>query len=795
MRVDDHARVAMWAPHARFKFVRSPFFVWSDFPWQSGVNMWSEADDVVSDFDLQCIYPKPIRVPHNVILTSPPTQWQQIYDSLTQGGGSIRQYWRSDTPTLNWRLGAGNTFTFASVNDEQIQPWYGQTGDLQLGVSVNILKLASSDTKVFEIETVPGELDSNGCVFSAGQTHKQQTEITYGGQAPTTNPDKPLDVRFAVCVGSGEDARWYEVRFSTNGDVGIWIKDPDAAAFSQVRRIAGGGLPAGQQYGIGGSGYAYLASMVEFRLLAGRLQIRIGDNEEAYSFEENRIDADKKPITKITQAKVRAEKIQHVAFFFWVLKWRRTASFFSSEIPIGFYSTNIGEPHVDAAGEIPSGWDAAVDLEESELTGPIATYKLQFTGPNDGTWKEQQYSDDVMAVRSVNLNWLPSVSGQPTFPLYPRPEAVRVRHELDINTLEIHSAAELHFNNNRMLSLPTGEFGYWGQWMNQYGQVAVEVELQRTSAAFGGRFGALVFTGYGHTQGEVHGAAGASTFVMRCEDRYRQLMSPRFALPWMDGWNVYYAMAYLAQLGGIDLADMGFRALVPQIPFGPGSDLGNGEGGPAYYLPVGEAGSVLTRFSGANLWEVMGKIAFSIGYMRFFDVNGRLQFRKFRLPAGVWRVFYESDRESGGLEGCWSISVRKNMDEVRSDAIVVGIDAYAPRWDPVAARYSDENVVDRPRAANHLGYRNPAVTIDNIFADPYFCEASAFEQIRFLRVPGLDCSITTWLQPDVFPLDVIMVQSPKSGVAWTRMMVTSVEHYKGQEGPGFSTITSRFVPE
>ena len=140
-----------------------------------------------------------------------------------------------------------------------------------------------------------------------------------------------------------------------------------------------------------------------------------------------------------------------------------------------------------------------------------------------------------------------------------------------------------------------------------------------------------------------------------------------------------------------------------------------------------------------------------------------------------------------------NVRMNKDMGEVRNTSIVIGVGVFTPRYDPIVYKFSDTDSVYNPLAYNHLGYENAAVWMDSQFADPYFAFSAARDMYYFLRTPGLSVTLTTWLQPDIFPLDMIMVQSPKIGTYGIRMMVTDVVHTVNKER-GRSTISARFIP-
>lgn len=264
------------------------------------------------------------------------------------------------------------------------------------------------------------------------------------------------------------------------------------------------------------------------------------------------------------------------------------------------------------------------------------------------------------------------------------------------------------------------------------------------------------------------------------------------------------------------LEQMAFRAYVPDNPYDdlgdPSNPLGHLFGQGAYFLPVGYYSSQLTRFSGQSLWEIMQRIANSIGYLLFFDRFGFLHFEKFNLPfilenQGFFppkRIFDESDAHAlvYGNEpsaGMWNMTWNKNMDTVRNKVIIVGIDAFHPAWRPIVISLTDKSSIDLPIVPNFLGYPEPFVWADNQFASPEYAYKAAITQLMFMRIPETNISFTTWLQPDIYPLDIIGVNSIHAGNAGglphppgsNRFLVVSVTHSVVKHtGVGQTSITA-----
>jgi len=771
--VVDYASAFMTAPQSRFPFVQKPFYTHTDYPWQNGVIVWRRNEDFISDYDGQYIYPAPISVYHD------------------QGGGY--GYDGDDPgPSVGWVNFGNIPFSFRTNKPH---------GFTEFSLTQNP---SDADYGLFDARA---EVACMGATFLWSRTDQEAGD--------TLDPSAKKFTTFRVGVGWGDDRVLYSVRYLGQGEVKIAKSYDQGYTWIELENLrqkgeyeAAWGIPnesgtagTGSSSGTGSSGPKEAPrdmNYLEFRLIAGRMMIWTGSNGP-YVYDEHRINADGGNIITINQLVIRAYKFTSFACSGHPTKWKTQCIYDSPDIPTGFYSETLQQPYIDPAGIVPSGWYANVyELYPGSLYGPIVNFRLVVGGPINGYYNGEPYSDFCAAVRAVSLFWSPKIYFNPANPITTYPEEITVTHEFDMETLQINSGGALVFNNNRIRSLGPWGYGTFGEWLRNTGQVAMDVWMTRTTPT-GSVPGAIrTFAGYANTLGEISAEYDGSYFTMHMADRKRQLQNPRFALPWLDGWNVYYAIAYLAQLGGVDISDMTFSQYVPNVPFGPGSDLGSPEGG-SYYLPVGDAGSVLTRFSGANVWEVISKIAYAIGYMVFFDANGQLQFRKFKMPNGLKRSFYESDRDSanyqsgGGLEGCWSMSVIKDMDEVRNISITIGMNAFT-KYEPIVYKWIDGDSIYTPTAFNHLGYENPAVWMDSQFGNENFAYLASYQMFRFLRTPGYKVSFTTWLQPDIFPLDMIGVQSAKLGTYGIRFMVTSVQHHV-DKNRGHSTITARYIPD
>lgn len=777
MNVLDLCQVSLWATRSRFEFQKTPYFTLTDYPWQTGTNNQQNATMPFSA-DLQCFYSSPIFVPHN---NGPENYY---------GEGGVQL----NLPSISWTpIDGSNPPAFQRNNPFGFAEMYLDGGAAQPGTERNeeFLALAWQGT-------------CQGFTFIYKRTEKDDS--VDGG-----SPYQKFTT-FQIGVGTGSDTILYSLEFQAQGDARLYKGIYDGTGgynWTMVGTTGTGsdiwGTNMGKaasnfysgSYGVSDDGrYSYIC----FMLIAGRLVVYNQSKDQAYFCDEWRVDENGNPIWQINYAVMKFYDYQRIECSGHPMKFSISDSMSSPELSIGFYNPNVNPIYVDSAGIVPPGVDVTLDPNgETYLAGPIIDYSLLLTSQQTGTYKEVPYADWAGAVRSINISWVGETDFNPASPVFPEPHDVLVEHFFDPDSLTVDSSAKLRFNSTLYENLPTGEFGTWAQWGQNYGHVAIEVQMTRNSPDGGTLPFGTIFTGYGNTTGTSEGHAGQVIFTMSGKDRKIQLDNPRWDLPWMDGWNVFYAIAYLAQLGGVSIDDMGFSALIPPVAFGPGSDLGDGNGNGAYYLPVGSAGAQLTRFSGTSLWDTMKKISNSIGYMMFFDVYGVLQFSKFSIPNGIKRFFFESDPESaaqsgGGLEGCWSIQTIKDMSEVRSDMILIGVDAFTPQWNPIVERWTDDGVINNVSAFNHLGYKNPSVWIDSQFADPDFASEAAAAMYRYFRTPGLNLSLTTWSQPDLFPLDVISLQSDRFGVSAIPMVILGVRHSQTID-IGSTTIFARFVPQ
>lgn len=448
----------------------------------------------------------------------------------------------------------------------------------------------------------------------------------------------------------------------------------------------------------------------------------------------------------------------------------------SAEHQLGFNPMNNPSFALDCGTILPSGTSATVTL----IDPVTAKYALTLTGSTaTGTLNGVDFCDFSPTARAITYSYAPIYSHHISLPQAAEPQRLHISHRFDYNSLQIRSHTSLEFNNN---------LGQCASIFREMGQKSCEINLFSTHFSNGLPF--RQFTGIVGRKASIEGAAGSSTYTMEGTDRSVQVDNPRWDLPWSDGWNEMYFQAFLSTLAGIHPSDLAYLPYIPNSPFN--IDLGDETGSPAWFLPVGAAGTALTRFSGVSLWQIKSKLAQAVGKMLFYDIYGKEQYLKFQGASfGVKRSYFEDD--AYGPFGIQHIVAGKSLEDVRNQITVVGIDAFGPLWSPIVSHQVDQQSLNNPAAFNHIGYSQPFVWADNLFANLGFASEAAARMINFLRLPSIHVSFTTHLNPDLYPLDTITIQCPRVGISGFRMMVVGVDHLIHDGTLGETMITARWM--
>lgn len=778
-KITHNAAVYMWPTHALFTYRKIPQYsaVW--YPWEFGDGTLIQNENVITNYDKQYMTMAPLRVPHNSFLT-PGTDagYDTQQGEMTSAGG-----YNTGLPNITWVQDANTGVNYYPT-------WGGQT-DRCLGINAYAPDYASGDTNSFALHSDIG--DHHGAIVSLWIKPQPDALLASGSQGGTSSRTLPTDLYVGVQFDTGTQWR---IISKTNWDYQIQLwNGSDWLNIITIPRTttpdSGPGYNGGNQEPV---------MTVEFRLVAGRFGIRVNDMAHEFTFlpDYNGSTGAANSIY-ITTLFAGADGIQNATLYGEPIKWNNEGSSTSTIQSSQFSSMTISDVRPQDSEGSSLAFTHTLDTSSTDpytgnpytsTDGPDLRYKIDIAGPTDGTYLGNAYSDLTAVIRGYELNYDGEDFSDPAAVTQILPEKITVSHVFDPGALTIHSTAKLEFNNFD---------GSWGNFMLTTGQVAIQIYAQvfDDGTLISSN---LIFTGYGHRRGVVESSQGGSTFTMMCSDRLCQLQSPRWDLPRMDAWNQFYAAGYLMQQGGISPDDFAFNYLVPSDPFG---DLGDQFGNPAPFLGIGDSGSLVNRYANGELFDLLIKQANPIGYMMFADVGGGMHFEKFQLTSGIKTVFFDSDLEADeagyGPNGLMQSIITKDQTQIRSDSIVIGINSFSPYWNPIIERRPTDPgtnpIVYSEFAYNHLGYSNPSVWVDGIFANEAFASNTADFMNTVYSLPGLNAALPTmWLQPDVFPLDTVVYDGDRiPGLSGIPLMVTEVEHVI-TVGRATSTISAKYVP-
>lgn len=767
MKVHSAAQCVLLPLPAAFRRVEQPALAGTDFPYIFGVwgqSLPSTAEDagnqanIVALPDAECVKLRTLFVPHYPDCTARAEKESNGtgYPSLTWTHGSHSLTYVAHRPGLGhvWSYTTGDSKTYWLYYD-RLEPYNGR-------IAVAEVSASTPSTNITRYAYAHGAWQG----FQWFYRH-------------IASPGAASEISFIVALDGEPPYQWVRLRSASGTEPEVAVA---TATLSELISDLTGGAAIRwdvlQRLQVPADAWEHLTTddrfsavspanfhHVQYELVAQRLFLYLEGMQKPMVLPADGHQS-------VVYALVTYRNFTDVVWHGAPVKYVPVGVWESADHALGFVPAVSPELFVHDAGS-PSGTSVVATV----LDPNTARYRLQLNAsPSEGSVHGVSYSANTPAVRAVTFRYPAVEAGGFAPPRQVFPESITIQHLFDYDSLTVHSTASLVFHNMQ---------GEWAEFNAQTGQWGIAIDL------FSNWYGsARQFTGIAHRTGEVVGESGISKFVLGCVDRSVQLRNPRWNLPWMDGWNIYYALAFLAQLGGVALQDMAFAPYVPPDPY---IDYGDPDNAGAWFLPVGHAGTPLTRFSGQELWSIMVKLTYTIGYMLFFDANGILQCRKFRIPPGVRRVFYESDR--GAPNGCWQLSVHRSMEDVRNAVTVVGVDAFGPLWNPIVSHRQDNASIHNPFAPNYIGWEQPLVWADSLFASPQFASDAADALIAFLRHPSEVVTFTTWLQPDLYPLDVIAIEAPRFGTAFKRYLVVGVQHRIHDVSLGETIVTARYIPE
>lgn len=459
----------------------------------------------------------------------------------------------------------------------------------------------------------------------------------------------------------------------------------------------------------------------------------------------------------------------------------------------------------DFTAQSPLGATVHID---TTLQGTAAYYTATATnpaskgatdsGPGSGfnAYQGAQYADETLALTRITLR----VDGYEETPATAYVNApigfsvgggvenvvqeVSESSVFDPGAMTIRRTATVVLNNHYgvdTLSRVTG--------VGAFGNVAVALRMGYPSQSGGfpgdGGVGFPRFFGFSPDREFPTAPGGAiAKMVLRCCDQTQQLTETLIAAPPdLDLYNHYYAMAFLAQMAGIPLRRMAFAPLVPDEPYGvsPFDDA-------PYFLPAGPGMSPWTPINRTlSTIQLMEYVRKTTGFLLYFDAWGLLHYEPWQplttFGYGPKRIFQPTPADGfgnvdsdGGYVDCHSLQVHTSVADVRNQTVLVGIDAM-DGWEPIVVKYEDgASITSAPGAqpANYKGYKAPLVILDSRFANFGFATRAAYNIFRWVRQPTIEVSFTTWVQGDLYPLDLIYVNDWRSGIAGMPLYVMSV---------------------
>lgn len=859
-RVEAVYRVLASPIHAAFPWPQQPEFSFTDFHQTFGVHSSRDAHDFEFNPISECIHPKSMYIPHN--------------QALSTYGWTTATEARADNLSLNWSITTLTStistshvhqtpyYSAAYLGTPAVTCLYGGTYAEFLHYNIDWQGWFDADPTMATLQPLPKfnliantdlSPDSNatGCQgfwgwLNRGWIIRAKLYDFDGSLLDSTEP--PFSGYSAVRwqVGKNNNVRYYELKYSSVGDPilrwGTASDYSDAVEISQLKQTGSidhrealhGGQ--GSQLASAGSGetaytavegvYGYRFDRFEIRLIGGYLEVKIesGDTPFAWRHMLETIptdDTDPKPIGTIHQVRVVFTDAMFASWFVNPMKFKPHAQYDSNLINIGFPPVTDAElVNYDAFFRPEPEGDYTITTSHT-VEGQYVRYTLVFDNDISGIWNGADYSNLTRAIRATRI-FFPEVLSNP-FGVFTEiyPEEVAISQQLNLEDRSIVSDATLTFNNfgNISDSHPGGPDWPWGQWANYSGQIAITIDLMVTLYTPEGTFvestgWVKMFTGYGNVKAPVNIVEGAnSKYVMHCVDRRLSMMSPRFMLPWMDGWNEYYYAAYLANISGVKRGTVGDSdlAFIDKVPADPDLDS---PGGGAYFLPLGVGGSPLMKLaSGTRPWDGLGKTAKLTGFLRYFDVEGKLHYEKFVPTPGPPTAYFFAHHNFNVIpyeqyQAIFNGQIVRDMGEVRTGVWFIGIDAHGLQWAPIASKISDDGAVYDTRTSiwdqgqiNCIGYENVFVDVDTQFANQEFADQAAQRAFEVFRLPGITGGISTWLHTNVFPGNWVGVIDARSGLwdpvsgSLAPMLVMGCSHRVRKGQLPTTALSLQFFPE
>lgn len=853
MKLEGKTRVSIAPVHAAFPYPVIPSFAFTDHPYEYGPSN-TDGSSIETNLDLEVVYPRPVFVPHNnkSLSRTPPSAGQNAH-----------------LPDWNWTETIAPGGSLAYMGDIWLTPWVKSTWTDEPALALyyghvtspagsantrnNFVPSTNTVELMCGVGTSGGVTDMQGFYLQLGAELDARTETwtSSGGvwshaySFPSSGAALPY-VLLTIGLGnqgSSVPTQWIQIVRYMQGHVVIYNSPAPWILGTKIREIIPdsnpGDVVGGRSYGYHGyyGWYGYgdsTGKMICAKYMNGVLTISGFATGDPIKLNVLALDGNKIPVNTIKNVGIGGFGFRGLMIGFSPMKFLSTASYTSPLISTGTnpndFTTTIhyGFNETQDSSGRTNNLTGATASTTNTVNGTQVQYSLTFNGTPTGTYNAVPYVNLVQSVKGVTI-FVPEHVLNPYGNVdYLYPEEVVVTQEFDINRLTITSKASMIFNDFKPMNYlyPDALQLFWGQFAQFSGLVAIQIEMEvdyyhpSDTSPYDSTGWVTVFTGYGNTTSQhITGTGGnQNKFVMNCSDRSLPLRNPKYAVPWMDGWNLWYHAAYVANLGGIKKghnlsdSDMVFISNVPADPY---EDSPSGD---AYFLPVGTGGHPLIRFQGGESpWSIFDRTLTTYGYLRYFNAYGKFNVERFELSntANAYRVFGLVDdlSQEGGINpninsAMFSGTVDRDLTDVRNSVILLGISAYSDNWDYITYQVQDLNSIyggndPNPFAlngGNYLGFKQEFVWKDSQFATPDFIQKAAFGVFNIASFPSTTTVFSTWLQPDIFPAMKIGVYNIRAGLydvssgLLLELMVTRVSHRIKKGEIPTTTMGCRWVP-
>lgn len=657
------------------------------------------------------------------------------------------------------------------------------TGEVRLGtgVSLSAAQRPPFDTKWLELTTDWGVQNANSYAEGWAEvlpgTWCQGCKVFFTRRASSggaANVNSSLAVRFWV-----SNNLFVSVSFETGKSIGIarlWRRG-DAETFDvEVLGIIASTDDTWSQISEQEEG-----TSVEALYLNQRMAIMLHGNTTPMLIPIPEVDGEGESTRWIRYVGFKAACFDQVRLSFNPTKFAKDAFLITNEENLGFNLDVAPEFRVEAvytADEIP-GHTVDCYVPEGGYAMQFVQFEMDVSHTEHGVYKGQAWTHKTQAIKAVTMN----IPGEAIKPVSPwedlswrvnpvtglRQSYVReitISHAFDFNNLTVWSQAEVSFSNRH------------GEWKDVGGLTALQIFLGWEHL---GLPPTPQFTGWGGIK-HLYNRPGApeSIYTMLCQDASYQLRSDEaHNVPWLDGWCHYYALRFIAQLGGLHVDQLRY-VYDPAVGYCTAPNCGHDH----YFLPMGDGGRPLMSFPpGTPFWDIMLRIRRLTGYLLYFDAQGYLRYEPWvrTAPGPYKRQFFERPGPTNDMQALEYLSVVRDTDAVRNHLTIVGIDAYAPMWRPVVAHRADWSSLEQYGRRNYMGFRRRAIWADSQFARLDYAAEAADMIFPVVSMPQEEVTFLCRGQPDLYPLDVIQIFELPPGK-------TGVTQYQGG-GPRFFFIT------